>query len=88
MCERGVHQQADGSAEWVQEDTCVIAAVYGPHQTIARLEHPERAVISVSFQAAVPGIPYRFLAGKMCKGADMTAFTEHCLWLWCSAGYA
>ena len=57
MCESGILQRADGSAEWTQEQTCVLAAVYGPHQTAPRREHPERAIVDVSFRpaAGVPG---------------------------------
>lgn len=52
MCERGIQKTADGSAEWTQDRTQVVAAVYGPQQTIPRKEHPERAVVDVVFRPA------------------------------------
>lgn len=50
MCERGALQNADGSAEWTQDGTKVVAAVYGPQQTSTWKEHPERGVVDVVFR--------------------------------------
>eukprot|EP00884_Botryococcus_braunii_P015639 jgi/Botrbrau1/2759/Bobra.0164s0038.1 len=55
MCERGVQRNADGSAEWTQDRTRVVAAVYGPQQTTSWKEHPERAVVDVIFRQASGG---------------------------------
>ena len=49
-CARGMLQRADGSAQWSQEGTVVIAAVYGPHGAQARLENDERAIVDVVFK--------------------------------------
>ena len=49
-CERGSLARADGSAHWTQESTSVIAAVYGPRETLARKEDPEKAMVEVVLQ--------------------------------------
>jgi len=43
-------QRADGSAKWAQENTCVLAAVYGPRLAPPRKEDAERAVVEVVFK--------------------------------------
>ncbi len=49
-CEREILHRADGSAQWEQGGTKVLAAVYGPMSTLARKEDPERAIIEVTFK--------------------------------------
>ncbi|KAJ7543930.1 hypothetical protein O6H91_09G058800 [Diphasiastrum complanatum] len=46
-CTRGLLNRAHGSARWSQENTCVLAAVYGPKSISGRRENPERATIEV-----------------------------------------
>ena len=48
--EKKIIQRADGSAQWEQGGTKVLAAVYGPVSTLARKEDPEKAVIEVIFK--------------------------------------
>ena len=49
-CVRGLLQRADGSVQWSQEGTSVIAAVYGPQAAQARSENDERAIVEVVFK--------------------------------------
>jgi exosome complex component RRP46 len=49
-CVRGLLQRADGSAQWSQEGTSVIAAVHGPQAAQARSENDERAIVEVVFR--------------------------------------
>eukprot|EP00197_Chlamydomonas_leiostraca_P004386 CAMPEP_0202877488 /NCGR_PEP_ID=MMETSP1391-20130828/30728_1 /ASSEMBLY_ACC=CAM_ASM_000867 /TAXON_ID=1034604 /ORGANISM="Chlamydomonas leiostraca, Strain SAG 11-49" /LENGTH=202 /DNA_ID=CAMNT_0049559533 /DNA_START=35 /DNA_END=639 /DNA_ORIENTATION=+ len=50
VCELAVLNRADGSAKWTQENTSVMAAVYGPRQAMQRKEDAEQAVIEVVFK--------------------------------------
>ncbi|KAI8476193.1 MAG: ribosomal protein S5 domain 2-type protein [Monoraphidium minutum] len=50
LCERGLLQRADGSAKWVQDGSCVLAAVIGPAAAGPRKENAERAVVEVVFK--------------------------------------
>eukprot|EP00250_Pteridium_aquilinum_P016975 c23389_g1_i1 orf=115-849(+) len=47
VCARGLLQRADGSARWSQENTIVLAAVYGPKAISGWRENPERAILEV-----------------------------------------
>ncbi|KAH7445218.1 hypothetical protein KP509_02G113000 [Ceratopteris richardii] len=47
VCARGLLHRADGSARWSQDNTIVIAAVYGPKAISGRRENPARAVLEV-----------------------------------------
>lgn len=49
-CERGLLNRADGSAKWTQDQSSVLAAVYGPRQAQLRKEDAEQAVIEVVFK--------------------------------------
>mmetsp|Transcript_17594 Transcript_17594/g.37994 ORF Transcript_17594/g.37994 Transcript_17594/m.37994 type:complete len:242 (+) Transcript_17594:63-788(+) len=49
-CERGSLNRADGSAKWAQENSVVLAAVYGPRQAQAKKEDAEKAVVEVVFK--------------------------------------
>ena len=42
--------RADGSAKWVQGESSVIAAVYGPRQTLSHREDAEKATVSVAYK--------------------------------------
>ncbi|KAL6745828.1 ribosomal protein S5 domain 2-type protein [Haematococcus lacustris] len=50
VCELSVLSRADGSAQWSQDDTSVLAAVYGPRQAPQQKEDAELAVIEVVFK--------------------------------------
>lgn len=49
-CETGVLSRADGSAQWSQEGSTVLAAVYGPLETSAAKESAEQASVEVVFK--------------------------------------
>lgn len=49
-CQRGLLSRADGSAQWSQEGTSVIAAVYGPQAANSRVENEEKAAIEVIYR--------------------------------------
>lgn len=50
-CERGLLTRADGSAQWTQGGTAVLASVTGPTQAYASSkEDPERATVEVIFR--------------------------------------
>jgi exosome complex component RRP46 len=49
-CERGLLSRADGSAQWGQEGSVVLAAVYGPTAAGVQREDAERSVLEVIFK--------------------------------------
>lgn len=49
-CETGVLSRADGSAQWTQEGSSVLAAVYGPLETTAAKESAEQASVEVVYK--------------------------------------
>lgn len=50
--EQGILNRADGSARFVQGNTSVLAAVYGPAPTkVPRLERADGATVDVSFKS-------------------------------------
>lgn len=50
--EQGILNRADGSARFIQGNTCVLAAVYGPAPAkSARMEKAEGATVEVNFKA-------------------------------------
>lgn len=61
LCETKVLSRADGSAQWSQEGTCVLVAVYGPVETTISKGHAEQASIEVVFK------PRAGLAGTIDK---------------------
>lgn len=63
-CQRGLLSRADGSAQWSQEGTCVIAAVHGPQAAMSRVEDEEKAAIEVVFR------PRSGLAGESATAVD------------------
>lgn len=46
----GPLERADGSAQWEQEQTIVLAAVHGPVVAGGRRESPSEAVVDVHFR--------------------------------------
>jgi exosome complex component RRP46 len=49
-CTLGALERADGSAQWCQGGTCVMAAVYGPLEAASGKENPEQAGVDVVFK--------------------------------------
>ncbi|CAM6115311.1 unnamed protein product [Calypogeia fissa] len=47
LCTRRLLERAHGSARWAQDNTTVVAAVYGPKSVGGWKENPERATIEV-----------------------------------------
>lgn len=64
VCSRGLLHRADGSARWSQENTIVVAAVYGPKAITGRRENAERAILEVTWK------PKTGLAGNAEKEAE------------------
>jgi ribonuclease PH len=71
VCELAVLNRADGSAKWTQENTSVVAAVYGPRQAMQRKEDAEQAVVEVVFK------PRSGIQGALCMGAMLGAWGAH-----------
>lgn len=49
-CRLGALARADGSAQWEQEQTIVLAAVHGPLVAGGHREHPSEAVVDVHYR--------------------------------------
>eukprot|EP01018_Ginkgo_biloba_P034734 Gb_12559 [translate_table: standard] len=49
-CARGILHRAHGSARWSQDNTIVLAAVYGPKAASGRKENAERAILDVTWK--------------------------------------
>lgn len=64
VCSRGLLHRADGSARWSQENTAVLAAVYGPKAISGWRENPERAILEVLWK------PKTGIAGTSEKEAE------------------
>lgn len=65
VCSRALLHRADGSARWSQENTIVIAAVYGPRTVSGKRENAERAILEVTWK------PKTGIAGNAEKEAEL-----------------
>ncbi|MCO5591046.1 hypothetical protein L7F22_045022 [Adiantum nelumboides] len=64
VCSRGLLHRADGSARWSQENTIILAAVYGPKAISGRKENSERAIVEVIWK------PKTGMAGSIEREAE------------------
>ncbi|OAE28256.1 hypothetical protein AXG93_4492s1470 [Marchantia polymorpha subsp. ruderalis] len=57
LCTRGLLERAHGSARWQQENTIVMAAVYGPKNVSGKRENSERATVEIiwKMKSGLPG---------------------------------
>jgi exosome complex component RRP46 len=65
VCTRSLLSRADGSAQWSQENSTVLAAVYGPKSVTGKKENPEYASLEVIWK------PKSGLSGKFEKEAEL-----------------
>ncbi|KAL2635037.1 hypothetical protein R1flu_006516 [Riccia fluitans] len=66
LCSRSLLERAHGSARWQQDNTIIMAAVYGPKPVSGKKEDPERATLEVLWKTK-SGI-----AGNADKEAEVT----------------
>lgn len=64
-CSRGLLHRAHGSARWSQDNTIVLAGVYGPKASSGKNENPEKAILEVSWK------PKTGLSGKKEKECEL-----------------
>jgi len=58
-CSRGLLTRAHGSATWSQENSTVMAAVYGPKPAPMKKENAERAIVEITWRSK-SGLPGSF----------------------------